>query len=1120
MKAGTKAILWLAAAAVAAASLIVFAPAYHGERVIYLVMEVAGVFLALSVAIVAFNCAVDGTEGLSPYISAAFLAAGIADLAHALFAMGIITLPQDTLDSFIPGTWTIGRTVLGAILLYGLVRTSRDPRHIPSTGLLALAAVLITAGAMAFFALVPLPAFIIGDVSSFFRPWEVPALVLYGACLWMIFKGGEGGKGIPLIPCLILGMAVQAVMSSSPLRFYPSPDTSHIMKDASYLAALLPLGVLALERARKSVQGASLRILSGAAVLLLALSLASMVTLAVVKSMFDETTEAREEGSYAGEVRRDILMLAYPLHDYLASGDLRARDEFETGFAGMTEELGSPIAARLEEEYDFEPNRYIEEIRLLADSVFAGAVLADQGERARLDHEVNELFMGELALRLDGVVRAEGEEIAMLQDTSLRWNSRLILGQVAILLALLPVLFVLGSAQARRQVRPLIELTRTALDVQGGSRGVRAGVTTGDEVGALAMAFNYMLDSMQESEERADLAIKGGDLGTWDWNVLTGEVVYNERLAEMLGYRLDEIKPDLQAWKKFVHPDDLPMAEERLNLHMEGRRPFYEAELRMRMKFGQWKWVLVRGMVVERDDEGWPRRVTGTHLDITENKAAGDALRRSEENLRDFLDSASDLIQSVSPDGRFTYVNRAWRETLGYSEAEVADLTTFDVVHPDQHDYCRGIFERFTRGEDISHIETDFISKDGRKVPVSGSINCRMVDGELVATRGIFHDCTERELRMDLRRLIEAANAPIFGIDVRGRVNEWNRTAERITGYTKEEVMGRDFVGEFISNDYKGPVGDVLGKALKGEEIADYEFPLYTKGGRRVLFLMNATARRDAAGGITGVFGVGQDITEAAEYREGLERKVEERTVELSKALEREKDLGELKTRFVSMASHEFRTPLTSILSSSDIIKRYAARMTDEERAERLDKIQSEVTHMTEMLEDVLVVGKAEAGRLEFNPRTLDLKKLCREFAEGAVLSAGESHDVEFSWAGECGDAVGDGKLLKNILSNLLSNAVKYSPDGGKVSFDVSCDGDTAVFRVKDEGIGIPEKDMERLFAPFHRGKNVGNIPGTGLGLSIIKNSVDLHGGTIEVDSEVGKGTAFLVTIPVGKKGG
>ncbi|MEE9613518.1 MAG: HAMP domain-containing sensor histidine kinase [Thermodesulfobacteriota bacterium] len=251
-----------------------------------------------------------------------------------------------------------------------------------------------------------------------------------------------------------------------------------------------------------------------------------------------------------------------------------------------------------------------------------------------------------------------------------------------------------------------------------------------------------------------------------------------------------------------------------------------------------------------------------------------------------------------------------------------------------------------------------------------------------------------------------------------------------------------------------------------------------------------------------------------------MTQKLNDRTVELNKTLYREKELGELKTRFISMASHEFRTPLTSILSSSDIIKRYAARMTEEERAERIDKIQSEVTHMTEMLEDVLIIGKAEAGKLEFKPRAFDLKKLCRAFAEGALFSAGESHDVEFSWAGECDDVMGDEKLLKNILSNLLSNAVKYSPDGGKVLFDVSCDEETAVFLIKDEGIGIPEKDMKRLFTPFHRGKNTGDIPGTGLGLAITKNSVDLHGGTIEVDSEAGKGTAFLVTIPVGKKGG
>jgi signal transduction histidine kinase len=170
---------------------------------------------------------------------------------------------------------------------------------------------------------------------------------------------------------------------------------------------------------------------------------------------------------------------------------------------------------------------------------------------------------------------------------------------------------------------------------------------------------------------------------------------------------------------------------------------------------------------------------------------------------------------------------------------------------------------------------------------------------------------------------------------------------------------------------------------------------------------------------------------------------------------------------------------------------------------------------MTQLLEDVLTIGKAEAGKLKFTPSPMDLVAFCRDLVESLQMSAREQHQINFVAVGDGSDAQMDEKLLAHVLTNLLSNAVKYSPDGGMVQFDLICEYSWAIFRIQDSGIGIPPDDLERLFESFRRASNVGAIPGTGLGLAIVKKCVDLHGGQITVESEVGAGTTFTVTLPL-----
>jgi PAS domain S-box-containing protein len=369
----------------------------------------------------------------------------------------------------------------------------------------------------------------------------------------------------------------------------------------------------------------------------------------------------------------------------------------------------------------------------------------------------------------------------------------------------------------------------------------------------------------------------------------------------------------------------------------------------------------------------------------------------------------------------------------------------------------------------------------------------------------------------ELRQFIETANAPIFGIDNKGRVNEWNQTSEKITGFKKGDVLGKDLVQTYITQDYQKQVKEILDNALKGQETANYEFPLFTKAGQRVMVLLNASTRRNAEDEIVGVIGVGQDITILNEHKENLESKVKSRIQELQESLEREKELGRLKTSFVSMASHEFRTPLTSINAIADIILRYYKKLSQDDINKHLKKIKEEVEDMVIMLEDILIIGKSDAQKLDYNPELLDIVSLIKDIITEYQFGESEKRFIVYKISLPIIMAQVDKKWIKHIIVNLFSNALKYSDQDKQIEICIKKDRARISFSFEDYGIGISKQDIKLLFKPFHRGENVQNISGTGLGLSVLLKAVELHKGTIEVKSEIGKGSYFRIILPANK---
>ncbi|MFN5964727.1 MAG: ATP-binding protein [Pseudanabaena sp.] len=249
----------------------------------------------------------------------------------------------------------------------------------------------------------------------------------------------------------------------------------------------------------------------------------------------------------------------------------------------------------------------------------------------------------------------------------------------------------------------------------------------------------------------------------------------------------------------------------------------------------------------------------------------------------------------------------------------------------------------------------------------------------------------------------------------------------------------------------------------------------------------------------------------------------------LARSLTQERELSEMKTNFISVVSHEFRTPLTTIQSAAELLEHY--EWTKEEQTEQLHQIQSEVKHMTELMEDVLFLSRTNANKAKLNITEFDLLKFCKQLLRQIQRTFGKEYNLHSSFHHPVNDISienphlqqdipqflvhMDEKLLRQILSNLITNAIKYSPKNKDIDFQLIVDQEKIIFIVSDHGIGIPEEDLSHLFSTFHRGKNVGILPGTGLGLSIVKNCVDTLNGLISVKSQLNIGTEFRVTLPI-----
>ena len=500
---------------------------------------------------------------------------------------------------------------------------------------------------------------------------------------------------------------------------------------------------------------------------------------------------------------------------------------------------------------------------------------------------------------------------------------------------------------------------------------------------------------------------------------------------------------------------------------------------------------------------------------IDAEHAMVEALSESQDRLKQVLQEREVILQNsivgiafLSPSGRFKWANQAMMDIFGAGSDGVDSMEPFYLSREQYLQVGGEVAETVSRGE-VYERELQVRQANGELIWIQLSGKAVSRQDLSQGTVWVIMDITERKvLQEQLQRTMSereaVLNNAVVGIVLSVyRRHEWvNEKFAQMLGYPRQILIGQP--STYIHPDEAAweQFGHDARAALIATNVYNCERQLRRRNGELFWVQMGGSCVRpnDPDSGVIWTF---LDITDRKESE-----------AEIREALEQQKELNELRTRFVAMTSHEFRTPLAAILSAEELLRHYGDRLPEAERMETLDGIAAGVQRMSRMLDRVLLIGQSEANMLDFAPQPLDLPSLVHEVAQEArQLDAGLRRNIAVHCAPNVGEGVYDEKLLRHILGNLLSNALKYSPQGGEVRLTVRCEEEDTVFEVADRGIGIPAEEVGHLFESFHRASNVGSIPGTGLGLAIVKNAVDLHGGSIAVDSTVGRGTRFTVRL-------
>lgn len=622
------------------------------------------------------------------------------------------------------------------------------------------------------------------------------------------------------------------------------------------------------------------------------------------------------------------------------------------------------------------------------------------------------------------------------------------------------------------------------------------------------------IQEIVDVRNRNQSIIEGTHAGTWEWNVQTGETVMDERWAEIVGYKLEELEPiSIRTWQKLVHPEDREKSTRQLQNCFDNKVKFYEIEVRMKHKDGHWVWVHDRGKVFSWTLDGKPLMMYGTHQDITTRKNIEEELRISEEAFRGNFENAAIGMALLNEQGQWLKVNKRVSEIVGYSEEELMNLTFQDITHPEDLETDLTLLQELVAGERAHYqMEKRYFHKKGHIVNIILAVSkVTNTKGDVLYFISQIIDISElkqaeynlsKALAKNKAILDASTQVAIISTDVEGTIEEFNDGAVNMLGYASNEVVGKHTPRIFLSGKEQDSDSDSsekeetclieqhLERVTKGQS-DKFESYFKRKDGRVFPVLLSMTGIRQGYKQ-TGFLWVAVDISQLKSAQKKLEHKNEE--------LE----------QFAYVAAHDLQEPLRVISGYLSLLQKKYSLELDEKANQYIDITIDGATRMKTLINDILDYSKADITEYIDLDLNLLVKKIVSIYGN-SVKNNKMSVTVE-----DLPVISGDETSMSQLFTNLIGNGLKYQTENAVPEIKINAEEKENMweFRIADNGIGIDPKHYKRVFEIFKRLHSKSEYPGTGIGLATCKKIVTSYGGKIWIEPNTPHGTVFVFTLP------
>ncbi len=631
--------------------------------------------------------------------------------------------------------------------------------------------------------------------------------------------------------------------------------------------------------------------------------------------------------------------------------------------------------------------------------------------------------------------------------------------------------------------------------------------------------INSLTEELSYKNQQLESAIKGSSDGLWAVDYQANSFYISPQLYQLFGYTEVTFPQSTLAIKQLLKTEETELLEQKVVAAMEKKMTRFEFETIAKHKTGKYIWL--RGnLSLTYDDDGNVLKNSGSVADVTTEKTFELKIRRQEEHYQRLVNGLKEVVFETDEEGKITFLNNSWKTLIGKTtKASIGKKLASYIVKNDTVIFEAAIQQIRNKQAWPGRLELQIVGKDKTsywvELSMRGMYNS---DYKLTGISGSIFDINSKKIAItqlheseERYRLISENTKDIVCLqDLDSKFVYISPSAKDTFGYSPKLLLNQVAWDCIHPNDVEF-LKDSFQQLLKGVLPGFVRYRIKHRKGHYVWVetIANLQQQSKESGARPLVQTATRDINN--------QKKAEE---EILNALEKERHLIELRTNLINMISHEFRTPLTSIKSSSDLVLKYLPALRKSETKERLsthfERIGTQVNRINDLISGVLLLGGMDTGKITFLPEIVDLKSFIETFfIEYFETHIEDQRSVAVNFEGKGRAVKIDRLLLTHILRNLVSNALKYSKGSKNPELNIKFDKKDVVLIIKDYGIGIAKKDIQYLFQSFYRGGNVLTIPGTGLGLVIVKQFVDMHSGEIVLNSQLNKGTTIHITLPI-----